>query len=428
MTPLYEYYWPLYPGDGKTTMRKGHVVGVPDEVRYIVVIGGRGSAKSHHVSDALVCHSDMDSHDILFTRYTMTSAKDSIIPEFVQKIDDRDKRQYFDVKSTLVRNVRGGKILFKGIVANGRNQTAKLKSIPNLKIFVMDEAEELANETTFDTVDFSLRQQGVHALLWLVLNPTDVRHWIYTRFIKPFAHKLKPNSVNIFGDTCIIWTTYEINPYLDDAFLAKAESMKEKNPKKYDNIFRGYWLAQKEGLIYKNWHEITADQYPSTLPQWWGMDWGYTDWPNAIVRMCYDPAKGDLYLMEVPTEGKLTRDAAKAVIRDGEALGYAASDCEAYCDPARPENIAECRTIYDISALPGVNRDKTGRIHYLQGFRVFYVGEHIKAEVESYSWKSDPHNEALFLDVPQDGGDHYMDAISYGATRLRRMGVNGEEG
>ena len=94
-----------------------------------------------------------------------------------------------------------------------------------------------------------------------------------------------------------------------------------------------------------------------------------------------------------------------------------------YCDPARPDNRDQLRVGYGINAINGENRDKAGRIGYLQGFRVRYAGDGIYGEVTTYSWKPSPLDKSVFTDVPQDGNDHLMDAANYSASHLRRMGV-----
>ena len=79
--------------------------------------------------------------------------------------------------------------------------------------------------------------------------------------------------------------------------------------------------------------------------------------------------------------------------------------------------------VYGINAVNGENRDKSGRIGYLQGFQVRYVGAGISSEVRAYSWKPSPNDRSVYMDVPQDGNDHLMDAILYGSTHLRRLGI-----
>ena len=66
-----EKYIPLFHGD----------------TRYYVITGGRGSGKSYATNLFLNTLTYTEGHKVLFTRYTMTSAHTSIIPEFTDKIE-----------------------------------------------------------------------------------------------------------------------------------------------------------------------------------------------------------------------------------------------------------------------------------------------------------------------------------------------------
>ena len=76
------------------------------ECRYVLVTGGRGSAKSFSVSVFAVLNSFAKKMRSLVTRWTLTSANLSIIPEFQEKIDLMEASQHFDVnKSDIVNNI-----------------------------------------------------------------------------------------------------------------------------------------------------------------------------------------------------------------------------------------------------------------------------------------------------------------------------------
>jgi phage terminase large subunit len=62
--------------------RKYKPLFVKAKTRYKVIYGGRASAKSFAVASALLLRTYEDDYNILFTRWTMDSAKDSVIPEF----------------------------------------------------------------------------------------------------------------------------------------------------------------------------------------------------------------------------------------------------------------------------------------------------------------------------------------------------------
>lgn len=402
----------------------------PPKTRYILVKGGRGSGKSHAVSSATSCATYDDGFNTLYTRFTLTSAEVSIIPEYKEKLDIFGIADDFIVKRKEIINVfTGGTIYFRGIMQSSKNQIAKLKSIHNVKTWILDEAQELMDEATFDTIDLSIRAVGTTNTVIIVFNPTDIDHWIYRRFYREAGVDEDFNGVK--GDVTYISTTYFDNlPNLSDSFIARAEQMKALDPDKYDNVFLGRFAQRRAGIIFKNWEPIPADQYPDSLPQWWGNDWGYSDDPDALVRMCYDPLTGIIYVREIAyQQGLLARDIWPLVIADAASIGYKPEEAIVYVDPSRPEARDELRIHGGIDATSAVNRDKAGRVAWLRGFRVRYVGEHIGAEVKTYGYKPKPQDQSHYTDEPCDGNDHCMDAINYAAvTHLRRLGITNNVG
>ena len=409
---IYEAYLPLFTA----------------KTRYTIVTGGRGSGKSFALACATLLSTYDDPFNILYTRYTLVSAEVSIIPEYVEKIDLMDRADDFTIRRReVVNDLTGATILFRGLKTSSKNQIAKLKSLNRIKTWILDEAQELVDESLFDTIDLSIREKDADNRVILVLNPDSVNHWIYRRF---FVEAGVPEDFNgEKGNVTYIHTTYKDNlDNLDDGFIEIAETLRERNPEKWAHIFGGRWLLKKEGLIYPRWQEIKAEEYPEHLDQWYGNDWGYGGDPNALIRMCYDPLTCTLYVKEICCTQLITTDVAKVIKEDAERIGYELENCLVYCDPARPDNITELRR-RGISAVKAVNRDKPGRISYLQGFKVKYVGENIRKEVQAYSWQPHPQDTERFTDKPQDGNDHCMDAISYGAvTHLRRLGTLNEDG
>lgn len=398
--------------------------------RYKVVTGGRGSGKSFAVSSATVCDTYNDNYAILYSRYTMTSAKVSVIPEYVEKINLLGKARHFGITNeSVINRMSKGVLYFKGILGSSGNQTARLKSIPRLRKFFLDEAQELTSESDFDIIDLSIRAKEVPNEAMMALNPSDIHHWIYKRFFK------KPGGVPFdyngrIDDVQYIHTDWRDNrDNLSPSFIAKALEMERTNPEKYANIYLGDWSVKRNGLIYPRWQPVSMEEIPLGLDWWYGNDWGYSNDPDALVRMAFDPLTRTLYLVEVMySTGKLPKDVAAAIREDCARIGMSADQAVVYCDPARPDSIAELRAQYGINALPGINRDKVGRIGYLQGFKVRYVGKNIGDEADTYSWEPSKEDEDVFTDVPQDGNDHCMDAVSYGSAYLRRMGIPNDDG
>jgi phage terminase large subunit-like protein len=221
--------------------------------RYFFISGGRGSGKSYSVADFLLRLTYEPGHVILFTRYTLTSAHISIIPEFVEKIETYGLQQHFRITQSEIENTEtGSKILFRGIKTSSGNQTANLKSIQGLTTWVLDEAEELPSEAMFDKIDDSIRQVNIHNRVILVLNPTFKKHWIYRKFAQ-----VELPSVEY------IHTTYLDNlKNLSESFIEKAERTREENPLKYLNTYMGEWIDEVEGALWKPEMIRTADRLP----------------------------------------------------------------------------------------------------------------------------------------------------------------------
>ena len=94
-----------------------------NDTRYFVITGGRGSSKSFSINTFLLMLTYESNETILFTRYTLTSANVSIIPEFIEKIEILNRVQDFDItKDTIINKKTGSKILFKGIKTSSGNQ------------------------------------------------------------------------------------------------------------------------------------------------------------------------------------------------------------------------------------------------------------------------------------------------------------------
>src|SRR5690606_37283535 len=107
------------------------------------------------------------------------------IPEFKEKLDILGLSNLFDITKTEITNkINGSAIYFRGIQTSSNDNTANLKSINNVSILVIDEAEELTDEMIFDRIDLSVRQKGVSNKVIIILNPAPKEHLIYKRFFE----------------------------------------------------------------------------------------------------------------------------------------------------------------------------------------------------------------------------------------------------
>jgi phage terminase large subunit len=264
--------------------------------RYFVITGGRGSGKSYSLNSFLLLLTYEVGHVILFTRYTLTSAHISIIPEFIDKIETADlNNDFYITKDEIVNKITGSKILFKGIKTSSGTQTANLKSLAGVTTWVLDEAEELTDEDTFDKIDFSIRAKGIQNRVILVLNPATKEHFIYKRFFE--SKGVKDGSNIIKKDTTYIHTTYLDNyENLSESFILQIEDMKVRRPQKYNHQILGGWLEKAEGVVFTNWSFGKFN--PNDLPTSFGLDFGFSIDPDTLIEIAIDKDHKKIYVKE----------------------------------------------------------------------------------------------------------------------------------
>ena len=206
---------------------------ITSKKRYFLLTGGRGSLKSTTVHDYSSRLSYQKNHGILVTRYTMSSAEKSIIPEFESSIKLNGSYKDFVKSGNKYTNIHTGSfILFSGIKTNSGDQTANLKSIEGLSTWILDEAEELTDEDKFDTINLSVRQKGVQNRVIMMMNPTTKEHWIYKRFFT--ERGVQGGSNTIKEDTNYIHTTYLDNlENLSPSYIKDIERLKRTNQSKF---------------------------------------------------------------------------------------------------------------------------------------------------------------------------------------------------
>lgn len=249
--------------------------------RYFIVTGGRGSGKSFSINLLLVLLTYESGHTILFTRYTLASAYISIIPEFIDKLETLDIQNDFYITKDEIRNKRSGsKILFKGIKTSSGDQTANLKSLQGVTTWVMDEAEELTDESIFDKIDLSVRDLTQTNRVIMILNPVTKEHWIYTRF---FEERGIMEGSNVTKDN----TTYIHTSYLDnidnlsESYLSQIDNIKSRRPEKYKHQILGQWLAKAEGVIFTNWK---IGKFKEIGVSVFGQDFGFASDPSTLIQ------------------------------------------------------------------------------------------------------------------------------------------------
>ena len=377
---------------------------IGNDTRYYVITGGRASGKSFSVNIMLVLLTYEANHTILFTRYTLTSAYVSIIPEFIEKIELLDKFDDFHITKDEIINIRSGsKIVFKGIKTSSGDQTANLKSITGVTTWVLDEAEELTDEETFDKIDLTIRETKNQNRIILILNPTTKEHWIYQRF---FEDKGIQEGINTSKDnTSYIHTTYQDNlKNLSESFLKQIEELKIRRPLKYKHAILGGWLNKAEGVIFNNWK---IGEFKKIAVSVFGQDYGFSNDPTTLIETNIDTSNKLIYLRECYYLPSLTTsEITRLNIQH-------AKDSLIVADSAEPRLISEIRS-KGCNVKPSVKGQGsvTYGISLLQDYDLVISQDSINLvkELNNYSWLEKKSN------TPIDKFNHLIDAIRYAVS------------
>jgi phage terminase large subunit len=367
--------------------------------RYFIISGGRASGKSYSVASYLLMLTFEKNHKILFTRYTMSSAHISIIPEFLQKIELLDILQYFDITQTsIINKITGSKILFRGMRTSSGIQTANLKSIEGITTWVLDEAEELVDEDVFDKIDLSIRTKNNQNRVIIIMNPATKEHFIYRRFFE--AKGIQPGTNIVDDNVTYIHTSYLDNmENINDSILTQIESLKETNVNRYNHIIMGSWLDKAEGVVFNNWE---VGDYVETDKVIYGSDFGFSIDPSTCISVSFDG--GTIYVKEIfHRQRMVTED----FINEYRNIPN---------NPLIIADSAEGRLIEEINKK-GINIRKTMKrpgsvkegILFMQDYNIIVDKSSINIikELNNYSWSDKTSGQ------PIDKWNHCIDAIRY---------------
>ena len=382
-------------------VKKKYLPIVGADSRYYIVSGGRGSGKSFSVNALLVMLTYEAGHTILFTRYTLTSAYISIIPEFIDKLEQFGSIHDFHItKDEILNKKTGSKIIFRGIKTSSGDQTANLKSLQGITTWVVDEAEELTDENKFDTIDLSVRQQGNQNRVILILNPTTKEHFIYTRF---FEDRGVQEGSNITKDnTTYIHTTYMDNiENLSKSYIEQIAQMRERRPEKYKQQMLGSWLNKAEGVIFDNW---TIGEFKRSSVSVWGQDYGFAADPSTLVECNIDTSTKTIYLKECFYLQRLTTSQIAELnlkhSKGGLIIG----------DSAEPRLLSEIKA-KGCNVKPSIKGQGsvTYGISLLQDYDLVVTPDstNLIKELNNYCWLEKKSN------TPVDKWNHIIDAIRY---------------
>nr|WP_255131426.1 PBSX family phage terminase large subunit [Bacillus sonorensis] len=273
--------------------------------KFYFLVGGYGSSKSYHVALKLILKLLQEKRTALVVREVYDTHRDSTFSLLEEIITDLGLDHKIRCVSSpmQIRFPNGSKIIFKGM-----DKPAKLKSINNVSIVWVEECSEVKYDG-FKELLGRLRHPTLKLHMILSTNPVSKGNWSYKHFFKDEANQffvldddeLYKKKTIIKNNTYYHHSTADDNLFLPESYIEQLEDLKSHDPDLYRIARKGRFgvngklvLPQFEVMEHeKVMNAIRAIDRPILKN---GMDFGFVDSYNALVRMAIDHNQKILYI------------------------------------------------------------------------------------------------------------------------------------
>lgn len=231
------------------------------------------------------------------------------------------------------------------------------------------------------------------------------------------THSFWVNEKTESRSNCIrIHSTYKDNSFLTSEQVAEIES--NRGDSNWWKVFGEGKVGTLEGVIY-DFEEIDKMPEETSLVEFFGMDFGFTHDPTALVRMLADTRKKILYVDERLYRTRMLNSDIISAMKANGISRYTA----VFADCAEPKSIDEIyRAGFNIKPCDKGIKIRE-QINYILGWqiRVTKRSLNLKEELRNYTWATD--KDGRQLNEPIDMFNHGLDAMRYGLfTKLGRIG------
>lgn len=380
--------------------------------RYRVVKGSRASKKSTTIALWIIVNMMKypEANTIVF-RKAYASMQNSCYKQLKWAVNRLGVEQFWEFKLNPLEAIykpTGQRIYFRGL-----DDPLKVTSV-TVDVGVLcwawfEEAYEITNEADFDIIDESIRgvmPEGLFKSIIVSFNPWNEKHWLKRRFFDVEDPEI-----------LAITTNYKCNEWLDEADLKVFENMRKNNPRRYQVAGLGNW-GISEGVIYDNWREeyFTKNDLAG-LQLRFGLDFGYTNDPTALVCAAVDMKNMRIYIYDEYYEtGMSNREIATMLNRKGLSKDLIV------CDSAEPKSVDELRALGVRRATPALKgKDSVNAgIQFIQNFEIIVHPRcpNFITEISNYCWDKDKFGHTI--NKPIDDFNHLQDALRYALEGMRK--------
>lgn len=294
---------------------------------------------------------------------------------------------------------------------NAWNRTQNIYTFPNgsiLEFFSADQPGKVLGPARDRLFINEANNVGYEIARQLIVRTRGLVIWDYNPVRAFWAHEHYQPRENCIS----IHSTYKDNGYLTPQQVQEIESY--RSDERWWRVYGEGLVGTLDGLIY-DFTQIDEMPDPQGLVEVYGLDFGFTNDPTAIVRLLVHTGKREVYLDEVTYKTGLTND---GICRELSLAGVQPRAARIYADCAEPKSIAEIAAagfvIVPCTKDAPVKSDKMKfQIDFCRRYtlKVTKRSTDVIKELRNYTFAKDKDGNAL--NTPIDAYNHSLDAMRY---------------
>ena len=275
--------------------------------RYKVVYGGRGSAKSWSIADALLFLGAHQKLLILCTREIQKSIKESVHRLLCSRIEALGLGEFYDIYETTIKGRNGTEFIYSGLHGH---TVESIKSFEGVDVVWVEEAQTVS-EVSWRILLPTIRADNSE--IWVSFNPDMETDAVWQRFMV----KRPTNCV-------VVKMNYTDNPWFPKELEQERLDCKRDYPDDYANVWLGENRVTVAGAIYaKEVQRMVEDRrfiplpYDPRLPVHTVWDLGWND--KMTIIMVQKPHPSALNVINYREDNQRRYD---EYVGDMRHLGY----------------------------------------------------------------------------------------------------------
>ena len=364
--------------------------------RFKTYYGGRSSAKSWSMAEALIRIAQCAKVRILCVRMTQNSIADSVHKLLCDTIERLGFSSDFEITKVGITSKTGSAFFFKGI----QHDAVNLKSIESVDICWAEESATISEEGWRILIP-TIRKEGSE--IWQTFNTGNETDYTYQAFV-----------VNPPPGSIVHHVNYDQNPHLPQTILNEIEYCKANDYQMYEHIWLGKPLKLSDAVIFKNCFSVREFNTPDTVNFLFALDFGYAADPLAMTR-CY--VHEDILYID--------REVYEYGVEIDQYGPHIDKLCEKkywkiYADSANPGNISLLKrqgyNIEGVKKWPGSVEDGISHIKSYKEVVIHPRCTNTIMEFSNYSWKVDKLSGDI-QPIPVDKSNHIADCVRYALSK-----------